>query len=203
MKLFHTPTSPYVRKVMVFAHETGLSSRITTTFLRPVPMKADATLSRDNPLSKIPALTTDDGVVLYDSGVICEYMDTLHDGPRLIPQAGPERWQALRIQALCNGILEAAILVFYERTLRPEGLRWTAWMDGQLEKVTQGLDALERDAATFGEKVELPQICAGATVGWLAFRNSLVEPTAGRPTLAKWYDQFAARESMRATVPHM
>ena len=115
MILYHTPTSPFVRKVLVAAHELGLTDRLETRFLRPVPTKADPALSAANPLSKIPALILEDGSALYDSAVICDYLDTLHAGPRLVPASGPLRFRALRQQALCDGILEAAILVFYER----------------------------------------------------------------------------------------
>src|SRR6185369_16272202 len=126
MILYHTPTSPFVRKVMIAAHELGLADRIETRFLRPVPTKADATLSCANPLNKIPALILDDGSALYDSPVIVEYLDSLHGAPRLVPASGPARWRVLRQQALCDGILDAAILVFYERATRPAELHWTA-----------------------------------------------------------------------------
>jgi glutathione S-transferase len=202
MKLWHTPTSPYVRKVMVFAHELGLTGRIETTFLRPNPTTPDATLSKDNPLSKIPTLLTDDGLTLYDSGVICEYFDSLHDGPKLIPAAGAERWNALRIQALCNGILEAAILVFYEKTMRPEALHWAPWIEGQTSKATQGLDALEREVTKFSGEVGLGHVCAAATFGWLEFRNVLGDIRKGRPALSAGYDGFRQRPSMKATEPH-
>jgi glutathione S-transferase len=202
MKLYHTPTSPFVRKVMVVAHETGLVSRITTTFLRPVPTKADATLSQDNPLSKIPVLVTDDGMSLYDSAVICEYLDSLHAGHKLLASAGSARWQALRVQALADGILEACVLVFYEKTLRPAAMHWAPWLDGQTEKARQGLDALERDAARFGDDVDLGQVCAGVTFGWLEFRGVLGDVRAGHPALSAWYDRFRARESMKVTEPH-
>jgi glutathione S-transferase len=202
MKLWHTHTSPYVRKVMVVAHECGLASRIETTFLRPNPTAPDATLSQDNPLSKIPTLLTDDGLTLYDSGVICDYLDSLHDGPKLIPQAGAARWNTLRVQALCNGILEAAILVFYEKTMRPEALHWAPWMEGQTKKATQGLDALEREVASFGSDVDLGQICTGATLGWLEFRSVVGDVRKGRPALSAWYARFNERASMKATAPH-
>jgi glutathione S-transferase len=202
MKLYHTPTSPFVRKVMVVAHEVGLASRIETTFLRPVPTKADAALSRENPLSKIPVLVTDEGEPLYDSAVICEYLDTFHAGRRLIPAAGHERWRTLRLQALCDGVLEAAVSVFYERTMRPEALHWQAWIDGQTEKAMQGLEALEREVDGFTHEVDLGQICAGVTFGWLDFRKVLGDVRATRPRLAGWYDGFGARASMKATEPH-
>jgi len=205
MKLYSTPTSPFVRKVLVVAHETGQAARVETTFLRPTPVKADATLSQDNPLSKIPALVTDDGVALYDSAVICEYLDSLHAGPRLIPPAGAARWRTLRLAALADGILEAGIAAFYEQTLRPEAYRWPDWILGQGEKVKQGLDALEREASAFGDgagAVDLGQIGAAVTIGWLEFRDVFGDIRGGRPVLNAWYERFRARESMKATEPH-
>ena len=202
MILYHTPTSPFVRKVLVAAHELGLANRIETRFLRPMPTRAEPTLSAANPLSKIPALLLDDGSALYDSGVICDYLDTLHAGPRLVPASGPARFRVLRQQALCDGILEAVILVFYERTMRPAELQWPAWLDGQAEKATQGLDALEREAPSFGAEVDLGQISAGVTLGWLELRGVLGDVRVGRPALATWYEAFRARPSMTATEPH-
>jgi glutathione S-transferase len=200
MRLYHTTTSPFVRKVMVVAHELGLAERIETVFLRPVPTKADAVLSKDNPLSKIPALIADDGVALYDSPVICEYLQSLGE-KKLVAPSGPERWRALRQQALCDGILEAAILVFYERTTRPKELHWEAWIEGQSEKARQGLDALEREVGTFPREVDLAQICAGVTLGWLEFRGPLGDVRAGHGALFAWYERFKERPSMIATVP--
>ncbi len=202
MKLYYTPTSPFVRKVMVVAHETGQAGRLETTLLRPTPTKADAVLSKDNPLSKIPVLLAEDGVALYDSPVICEYLDSLHGGRRLIPAAGAARWRTLRVQALTDGILDASVLTFYERSMRPAELQWPQWLGGQVEKAKQGLDALEREVASFGGEVDLGQICAAVTVGWLEFRDVLGDIRAGRPALTAWYERFRARESMKATEPH-
>ena len=201
MKLYYTPTSPYVRKVMVAAHETGLIDRLETVFLRPTPVKADPVLSKDNPLSKIPALLEEGKPALYDSPVICEYLDGLHGGKKLIPASGPERWRVLRTQALTDGILEAAILVFYELTHRPAELHWSAWLDGQREKVQQGLDALEHEVAHFGSDVDLGQVCAGITIGWLEFRNVVGDIRPNRPKLFAWYDAFRKRPGMVATEP--
>jgi glutathione S-transferase len=221
MKLFFTDTSPYARKVRVVALELALQDRIETQFLRPMPTAVDATLSSVNPLSKIPALVLDDGTALYDSPVICEYLDTLHAGPKLVPASGPARFRVLRLQALCDGILEAAILVFYERSQRPPAMHWGPWLDGQAQKARQGLDELEREAASFGPQapgalapgavtstsdderagVDLAQICAGVTIGWLELRGVLGDIRAGRPKLGAWYDAFRTRPSMRATVP--
>ena len=106
-------------------------------------MGPDLGLVADNPLGKIPCLVLDDGGALYDSRVICEYLDTLHPGARLFPAGGAARWEALRLQALADGIMDAALLTRYETFLRPEALRWPAWVDGQLDKVTRALDRIE------------------------------------------------------------
>jgi glutathione S-transferase len=201
MKLYYTNTSPFVRKVMVVAHETGLLGRIETAFLRPSPLGPDPILSRENPLSKIPVLITDDGLTIYDSAVICEYLDGLHQGKKLIPASGPERWRVLRLQALADGILEAGVAVLYERTHRPKELHFAPWLDGQLTKVTQGLDALEGEVQQFGGAPDLAQIAVGCTVGWIAFRELVPALREGRRALFAWYDTFSARQSMKATVP--
>lgn len=203
MKLFHTPTSPFVRKVMVAAHELGVESRIETTFLRPTPVKADPELSRINPLSKIPALVLENGTALFDSRVICEYLQTLAAPERaIVPAAGLERFRVLRTQALCDGILEAGVAVFYERTMRPQELHWKNWLDGQTEKARQGLDELERQAPSFGDAVTLGQICAAVTFAWFEFRSPIGDVRTGRPELTRWYERFAQRPSMHITIPH-
>ncbi len=203
MKLYATPTSPFVRKVLVTAHELGLAERIEPVLLRPSPTQADPTLSRENPLNKIPALVRDDGASLYDSPVICEYLDALAGGGRLLPSAGDARWEVLRTQALADGILDAAILVFYERAQRPKELHWGLWLDGQTQKAQQGLDALEALADGFTEAPDLGQIAAACALGWLAFRAPFGDVLGSRPRLAAWYGRFAARPSMTATAPHV
>jgi glutathione S-transferase len=203
MLLYFTPTSPYVRKVLVTAHELGLASEIETQFLRPSPMAPSAELSRHNPLSKIPALVLADGSTLYDSRVICEYLDSQRPAgvPSLLGSTPAERFDIFRRQALCDGVLEAAILVFYERTQRPAELHWESWIAGQLQKATQGLDALETEVHRLGADVDLSQVALGAALGWLDFRGVVGDFRQGRPRLAAWWDTFSARPSMRATVP--
>jgi glutathione S-transferase len=202
VKLYYTPTSPFVRKVLVSAHELGLAERIENVFLRPSPTQADPVLSRENPLSKIPALVLDDGSSLYDSPVICEYLDALAGGGRLLPASGASRWDALRTQALADGILDAGILVFYERLSRPADLHWEAWLEGQSQKARQGLDALEAQASRFAETPDVGQIAAACAFAWLEFREPLGDVRAGRPALTAWYERFSARPSMQATIPH-
>lgn len=213
MKLYHTQTSPFVRKVMLVAHELGLADRIETVFLRPNALSPDPELSRQNPLSKIPCLVVRDGedgesggreLALYDSVVICEYLDAVAGG-RLIPAVGAARWEVLRRQALADGVLDAGIQVFYERLHRPAELQWEAWMEGQRHKVHQGLDALEREVREIEEgggwvPVDLGWLAVAAAIGWLEFRE-VVEVRAGRPRLTAWYEGFCERPSMVATWP--
>jgi glutathione S-transferase len=203
MQLFHTSTSPFVRKVMVVAHELGLADRITTEFLRPVPTSADARLSATNPLSKIPALVRDDGTALYDSSVICEYLCSLVPTQTLLPAAGEPRWQVLRRQALASGMLDAGILIFQEGHLRPEPLRWTDWTAGQGAKVRQALDALEREVPHFGGGFDLGHIAVACAFGWLEFRSVVGDLRVERPRLSSWYDAVLARPSMQATLPRV
>ncbi len=202
MKLYWTASSPFARKVVVAAHEVGLFDRLELTFLRPTPTKADPLLSKDNPLSKIPVLILEDGTALFDSPVICEYLDSLHEGRKLIPASGAARWRTLRLQALCDGILDSAILSFYEGAMRPKELHWSPWIEGQCEKARQGLDALERECGDFGSDIDLGQICVGVTMGWLEFRKPLGDIRTGGPRLTQWYESLRARPSMQATEPH-
>jgi glutathione S-transferase len=201
MRLLYTPTSPFVRKVRIAAHELGLADRLTLEYLRPSPLAPDATLSAHNPLSKIPALVTDDGQTLFDSRVIVEYLDTLHDQRPLIPPSGRARFEALRTQALADGMLDAGILVFYERLQRPLELQWSTWLDGQSRKVIQALDALENLVTGFGPEVDIAQIATAAAIGWLDFRQVVGDFRPDRPRLAAWFEAFSARPSMLATVP--
>ena len=201
MRLFYTPTSPFVRKVRIAAHELGLDAQLELVYLRPSPLTPDATLSAHNPLSKIPALVTNDGQTLFDSRVIIEYLDTLHDQRPLIPASGPARFEALRVQALADGMLDAGILVFYERLQRPLELQWSPWLDGQSRKVVQALDALEGLVAGFGPEVDIAQVAVAAALGWIDFRQVVGDFRIGRPRLAAWFEAFSTRPSMLATVP--
>jgi len=129
MKLRHAAASPFVRKVMLVAYEHNMAGRIELVPTTVSPVQANDTLAPENPLMKVPALTTDDGQLLFDSPVICEYLDSIGSGPKLFPAPGAARWVALRQQALADGVLDALILCRYEMT-RPEDKRWSGWTDG-------------------------------------------------------------------------
>lgn len=198
MKLLYSPTSPYVRKVMVAAIECGLDSRIERV---PGNYRDPASAGGAvNPLSKVPALIRDDGKVLIDSPVICEYLDTLHGRAKLIPPSGEARWAALHLQALADGILEAAVLVQNERN-RPDGERSAAQIEKQTGKVQAGFDAIERDIAMLGGPLNIGQIALAAAIGWMDFRLGRDFWAKGRPKLAAWFAEFSKRPSMAATVP--
>ena len=165
------------------------------------PVASVPALNEENPLGKIPALVLGDGTALFDSPVICEYLDTLHDGPRLFPADGPERWTALRRQALADGLLDAAILCRYETFLRPEERQWADWIEGQQSKFRRALDALEGEAEDFGDTVDIGTISAGCAADYLDFRSLDDGWRESRPRLAAWLEGFAARPSMQATHP--
>ncbi len=201
MKLAYTPTSPYVRRVAVTVTELGLDDRverITVDFRND-----DSNYAEINPLMKVPSLILDDGRALIDSTAICEYLDTLHDGPRLFLPAGAERMRVMQLQVLVNGIQEAGTTSTGERVRRPEHLRWPDYLARQLGKVARGLDRLE----TMLERLEGPlnyaHICTGVLCGWCDFRLADTGWRDGRPGLAAWYDEFAKRPSMQGSAQHL
>jgi glutathione S-transferase len=199
MKLRYSPTSPYVRKVTVTAIEVGIDHRIERIPTNVHDPASD--IGIDNPLGKVPALITDEGAVLYDSPVICEYLDGLATGRHVFPAPGPARWLALRQQALADGILDAGVLRFLELR-RPEPERSAAWIERQVTKMIRGLDALEAEAASFPvAEATIGHVTVGCLIGWLDFRVAEMDWRAGRRTLAQWYEGFAQRPSMLATVP--
>jgi glutathione S-transferase len=202
MKLRYSPTSPYVRKVMVVALETGLAERIERLPTTVAPTKPNDEVARENPLVKVPALTTDDGLVLYDSPVICEYLDTLHDGPKLFPAGDKARWLALRQQALGDGILDAAILGRYE-ILRPKEFQWQDWLDAQMRKVRGALAALEMEAEAgdLGGPLTIGQITIACALGYLDFRYASEEWRGKYRRLAVWAEEVAQRKSIQLTAP--
>jgi glutathione S-transferase len=200
VKIFYAPPSPYVRKTLVAAHELGLRERIELVPAAAHPINRDRTVVAHNPLGKIPTLLTDDGAALYDSRVICEYLNELGNGS-LVPQRGAARWSVLTEQALADGILDAAVLVRYETVVRPEPLRWNDWVTGQMEKVTSSLDLIERRVAGFGDRVDLGTIAVGCALGYLDFRFASLAWRDKRAGAAKWFERFGARASMVATRP--
>ena len=201
LTLYHSHTSPYVRKVMVLAHEAGLMDQITVIENASGSPLAPATpLIAINPVGKVPALTRGDGSALYDSRVICQYLDA-RAGSGFYPE-GPRRWDTLTLEATADGILDAALLMVYEARLRPEAIRFAPFVEGQWAKVTRALDALEdRWMAFLAGPLCMGQIALACALEYLDLRFKDREWRSTRPALANWQAQMAARDSLRATVP--
>lgn len=201
MKLFFSIASPFVRKVRVLAAETGLASRIELAQSVFTPVQPDAGLFASNPLGKIPTLMLGDGTALFDSRVICEYLDSLHEGPKMFPPEGDARWAVLTRQALGDGILDAAVGTRYELALRDPSRQWPEWIENQRRKYRRSLDALEAEASSFDDALDIGVITAACALGYLDFRYPDEGWRDTRPGLAQWYASFAERESMRSTAP--
>lgn len=199
IQLFYAPTSPYVRKVMVCAAELGLMDRIETLASAAHPIRRDTRIAAFNPLAKVPAARLPDGTLLFDSRVICEYLDDTAGGG-LFPR-GPERWPALTRQALGDGLLDAALLVRYEDHARSEAERSPAWREGQMVKIAAALDHMDETLSAYRDAVDIGSITIACALGYLDFRFPALDWRGSRPNLAGWYAKFAERPSMRETAP--
>lgn len=201
MKLHWSPRSPFVRKVMIVAHEAGIADRLDCVRTVAATMKPHLELMRDNPLSKIPTLVLDDGTVLYDSAVIAEYFDGLHGGPKLFPAAGAERMTALRRQALGDGWLDALVL-WRAELMRPAEQQSQPYLASFAARTEATLDALEREAPALGASAfSIGHIAIGCALAYLDFRFAARAWRKDHPQLAAWHAAFAARDSFRATEP--
>ena len=200
MRLFYSPTSPYVRKVSVVLQETGLADSVTLTPVAGNPI-APGTMPIDhNPLGKVPALELDDGRVLFDSRVITRWLDTRADAG-LYPK-DDSLWSILTAEALADGILDAALAAVYESRLRPEDMRFAPWVDGQIAKINRALDAAERDQLPLLHgPLTIAQIALGVALGYVDFRLPHLEWRATRPHLAAWEAEFSQRPAMVQTRP--
>lgn len=199
MKLFYSPSSPFVRKVMVVAHEVGLADTIEKIPASAHPVNRDAALVAKNPLGKVPSAILEDGSVIYDSRVIAEYLDTKAGG-RLFPKDGAARWRALAQQALGDGMLDAGVLIRYERTARPAEIQWDTWDEKQRQKMLGGLDVIEGMVPQL-QQLTIGSIAIGCALGYLDFRFNDINWRVRCPEAARWYADFSARPSMQATKP--
>ncbi|MGH6891938.1 MAG: glutathione S-transferase N-terminal domain-containing protein [Dongiaceae bacterium] len=196
MKLRHSTTSPFVRKVHVLAIETGQIDKIELVKTNTADPNSDH--GRDNPLNKVPALVLDDGSTLYDSRVICEFLDA-QAGGKFFPPTGQARWTALRRQALADGIADAAVLRMTE-TRRPENLRSAEWDARQKLKVTQGVAAFEADH--LGPQLDIGTLSVAIVLDYLDFRFKAEDWRKDRPKLTAWHKSFSERASLKKTLPH-
>jgi glutathione S-transferase len=198
MKLHWSPKSPYVRKVMICARELGLVERLELVRSVAAMLKPNVRLMQDNPLSKIPALVLDDGFTLFDSVVICEYLNDLGQGT-LFPRQSTEKWQSLRWHALGDGFLDALILW---RNEREREVPLEALIDAFELKTQACLKQLDDEAQALNEvPFSIGHVAVGCALGYLDYRFGALNWREVAPRLAEWYEETRARPSFESTEP--
>lgn len=200
MKLYYSPTSPYVRKVSIVLHDTGLIDSVELEKAQGSPFDSSAMPLAQNPLGKVPALQRDDGPALYDSRVICRYLDSLAEAG-LYPNDS-RLWDVLTIEATADGILDAALSAVYEGRLRPEDKQMPGWVDAQWGKIERAIAALNSKWISHLSGPEnIGQIAVACALGYCDFRLSDRNWREKNPALAVWFDRYSARESFQKTQP--
>ncbi len=199
LKLRYSTTSPYVRKVSATIIECGLENQVENQMTNP--WAPDTDLPTENPLGKVPALILENGEVLFDSPVICEFLDSLGTTPRLFPQAGQARWTALRQQALADGILDASVGRILE-SRRPPELQSQAVADRAAAAVERALNVLEAQAGELKNGFGIGQIAVATALEYLDFRFSSDDWRNNRPNLTEWHESVRERPSLSQTVPY-
>ncbi|WP_420023159.1 glutathione S-transferase [Cereibacter azotoformans] len=200
MRLHASATSPFVRKVDVVLHETGLADQVERVVAGGTPVDPGTLPLALNPLGKIPVLEREEGPALYDSRVICRYLDSVANAGLYPPP--PRLWDALTLEATADGILEAAVLMVYEIRTRPEEKRHEPWIEGQWSKIARSLQAVEaRWMSQLCGPLDIGQIATGCALAYLDFRHAGRTWRAAHPALAGWEAGFSQRPSMIATVP--
>jgi len=184
---------------MVVAHMLQIEDTIELLDSAAHPTDRDTNIQAFNPLAKVPAAQTEDGVVLYDSRVICEYLDAENNGA-IFPRTGAPRWTALQRQALGDGLLDAALLTRYETLVRPEQHRWSLWIERQTEKIMDALDAMQADIPQDGCQ-DIGAITYACALGWLNFRFPDLSWQQERPALAQWHSEFEKIPALKVTRP--
>ena len=197
MKLRYSPTSPFVRKVWVSVLEAGLADRIERIEVNP--LNPEDVRESPNPLGKIPCLITDDGMALFDSPVIVEYLDSQHDGDRLVPVAGPARWNALRRQALGDGMLDNVVAIFIESMRKPER-QSKGWIAHNKASAERAIDALDAEAGDLAGAVDIGRIAIAVALAFFDKHFPDEDWRSSHPGLAGWFDTFNRRPSMTETV---
>jgi glutathione S-transferase len=196
MKITASGASPYVRKVMACAIARGIDHQLEKWTIATT----DPVLSNSNPLGKVPTLINDEGVALFDSPVICEFLDSIGSAPALFPAAGPARWAALRLQAIGDGILDASQPRRREIAL-PQDEGRVGYIDLQRGKVARAVDVLEKEAASLGPLKTIGDIAVACALGYLDFRFAHEPWRPGHPKLAAWYDSVVGLPPMAKTTP--
>ena len=201
MLLYHSPTSPFVRKVMATAHHLGLADSIECRRGQPSPVKPDPVLSADNPLGKVPAAALPDGTLLADSRSICEWLASQGKDPGYLPAPGPARWPVLELHALGDGILDAAVQSRYETAVRPQALFWPEWRAGQMAKIDATIARLNALTDRLAGPLTLGSVTVGCALGYLDLRFGDHDWRSANPRLAIWWAAFDETDAMARTRP--
>lgn len=200
MKLYHSPASPFVRKVCVLLHELNRSDAVELATVTTTALASDETLKAANPLARLPALERPEGTTLYDSRVITAYLNDLYGGG-LYPQTSA-RWDTLTLEATGDGIMDSAVSMAYEVRLRPEQTQSTEWIEAQWGKVARALDVLNaRWISHLSGSVTMGHVSVGCALGYLDLRHGARNWRQGNDALAAWFADFESRPSMQATLP--
>jgi glutathione S-transferase len=201
MKLIGSLASPYVRKVRIVMAE----KKLDYSFVLENVWAADTTIRQSNPLGQVPCLIMEDGGAMFDSRVIVEYLDTLTPVGKLIPTQGRERAGVKCWEALADGVLDAGVAARLERTQRPPAQQSQAWIDRQMGKVRDGLQAMSSGFGDTpfcaGNQYTLADVAVGCALGWLSFRFPDIDWRGDHPNLARLYDKLSERPSFKDTVP--
>lgn len=195
MKLYWSPNSPYARKVVVVAKELRIDDRVKLVETSVMPTKENPELSVLNPVTRIPTLQLNTGEVLFDSSLICEYLDEFSDGG-LLPMLGPARRQVLKLELIGLDVMDRAV-VCRQETLRPESYRWSGWVDAQFDRIGKVLDVLDANPPALDP--DFGTITVGCALEYLDFRFSDRPWRSQRPHLAAWHKQFVLRPSIAST----
>ncbi len=199
MILMQAGPSPFVRKVRVLVIELGLADEVEVQQVTASPLGPDPALIAANPVGKIPTLIRDDGPALYDSRVICRYLDAKAEAG-LYPES--RLWEVLTLEATADGMMDAAVLMVYEARFKPEEQQSKDWIEGQWAKIDRALSALNsRWISHLSGKLDMGQIALGCALGYLDLRHGDRDWRRGNDGLAAWYEGFSARDSMTATTP--
>ena len=198
MKLLSSPTSPFARKVRVLIREKGASDRVEEEMVSALSDPAE--LHDANPLGKVPALLLDDGTTLFNSPLICQFLDEELDGQKFLPPSGKAYWADMRLQTIGDGMAEASVSITFEKN-RPEGERSAMWIGRWQRAVTRSLDLLEAEAGKLDAELTLGRIAVGCALGYLDFRHGDMEWRKGRPALAAYFEKISGRPAFKETVP--
>ena len=197
--LHYSPASPFVRMVMVVAHETGQIDEIETVSAVGTPLEPGTMPIAQNPLGKIPTLERPDGPALVDSRVICRFLDS-QAGGRLYPEG--RIWEVLTLEALGHGLTEAVLAMTYEARLRPEEMQSAEIVEAQWQKARRAADAVNaRWMSHLSGPIDAAQIALACGLGYADFRQSAYDWRSGNEALAEWFARFSERPSMQATMP--